>query len=109
MDAMPDRTPRPRAPAWRQAPVLVAGERRQKGSDPMVHRELTARDLDDDLLLELLRLDDPLGVVSVYLDADSPRGGAMGAKNRLAELDRRLAANGTPELADAVPRLLSRI
>jgi hypothetical protein len=75
----------------------------------MVHRELTAQDLDDALLLELVRLDDPLGVVSVYVDAHRPRAGAIEAKNRLAELKRRLTADGTAELADAVPRLLSRI
>lgn len=75
----------------------------------MVHRELTARDLNDDLLLELLRLDDRLGVVSVYVDAVAPRAGAIEVKNRLAELERRLAADGTAELADAVPRLLDRI
>ena len=75
----------------------------------MVHRELTAADLDDDLLLELVRTRDPLGVLSIYVDAHSPRAGAIEVKTRLADLERRLASNGSVELADAVPRLIQRI
>ena len=75
----------------------------------MVQRELTAADLDDDLLLELVRARDPLGVLSIYVDAHSPRAGAIEVKNRLADLERRLAFNGSVELADAVPRLIRRI
>jgi hypothetical protein len=109
MDAEPDRTGGCHPRAWQQAPVVVAGERDRERLEAMVHRELTAGDLDDDLLLELVRLDDPLGVVSVYIDAHRRRAGAIEAKNRLAELERRLATNGNTELADAVPRLLKRI
>ena len=75
----------------------------------MIQRELTAGDLDDDLLLELVRTRDPLGVLSIYVDAHSPRAGAIEVKNRLADLERRLASNGSVELADAVPRLIRRI
>jgi hypothetical protein len=75
----------------------------------MVQRELTAADLDDDLLLELVRMRDPLGVLSIYVDAHAPRVGAIEIKNRLVDLERRLASNGSVELADAVPRLIRRI
>jgi Bacterial archaeo-eukaryotic release factor family 10 len=75
----------------------------------MVQRELTAADLNDDLLLELVRADDPLGVLSIYVDAHDPRTAAIEVKNRLAELERRLAGNGSVELADAVPRLIRRV
>ena len=75
----------------------------------MVQRELTAADLDDDLLLELVRARDPLGVLSIYVDAHSPRTVAIDVKNRLADLERELASNGFAELADAVPRLIRRI
>ena len=37
----------------------------------MVVRELTAADLGDDVLLELIRTDDPLGVLSIYVDGSS--------------------------------------
>jgi hypothetical protein len=75
----------------------------------VIQRELTAGNLDDDLLLELIRTHDPLGVLSIYVDAHSPRTGAIEVKNRLADLERRLASNGSVELADAVPRLIRRI
>ena len=75
----------------------------------MVQRELTAADLDDDLLLQVVRTRDPLGVLSIYMDAQNPRAGAIEVKNRLADLERRLASNGSAELADAVPRLIRRI
>ena len=75
----------------------------------MVERELTAADLDDDLLLQVVRTRDPLGVLSIYMDAQSPRAGAIEVKNRLADLERRLASNGSAEVADAVPRLIRRI
>jgi hypothetical protein len=75
----------------------------------MIQRELTAADLDEDLLLELVRARDPLGVLSIYVDANDPRAAAIEVKNRLAELERRVASNGSLALADAVPRVVRRI
>jgi Bacterial archaeo-eukaryotic release factor family 10 len=75
----------------------------------VVQRELTGADLDRDVLLELVRADDPLGVLSIYVDAHDRRTAAIEVKNRLAELERRLADNGSAELADAVPRLIRRV
>ena len=37
----------------------------------MVVRELTAGDLGDEVLVDLIRHDDPLGVLSIYVDGDS--------------------------------------
>src|SRR4051812_15532222 len=110
MAAQPDWTHR----KGTAASVIGAGRGGRRTADRrkdefMVQRELTAADLDDDLLLELVRTRDPLGVLSIYVDAHSPRAGAIEVKNRLAHLERRLASNGSVELADAVPRLIQRI
>jgi hypothetical protein len=110
MGALPD-WPHPKGTA---VSVIGAGRGGRRSADRrkddfMVRRELTAADLDDDLLLELVRTRDPLGVLSIYVDAQNPRAGAIEVKNRLADLERRLASNGSVELADAVPRLIRRI
>jgi hypothetical protein len=47
--------------------------------------------------------------LSIYVDAHSPRAGAIEVENRLADLERRLASNGSVELADAVARLTRRM
>ena len=41
----------------------------------MVVRELTAGDLGDEVLVDLIRHDDPLGVLSIYVDGVSARRG----------------------------------
>jgi hypothetical protein len=39
------------------------------------HRELTASDLNDAVLLDLLRLEDPLGILSVLTHLEPRAGG----------------------------------
>jgi hypothetical protein len=56
---------------------------------------LIGADLNDVLLLELVRMRDPMGVLSVYDDAQDPRTAAIEVKNRLSDLERRLASNGS--------------
>ena len=47
----------------------------------MLHRELTASGLNDAVLLDLLRMEDPLGVLSVFVEM--PADGA----DRRAEIE----------------------
>jgi hypothetical protein len=78
----------------------------------MVVRELTAADLGDEVLLDLVRNDDPLGVLSIYVDGESSvtgRGAAIDIKNRLVELERNVADDGSPRRADALSETLRRI
>jgi hypothetical protein len=81
----------------------------------MVERELNAIELDERMLLDLVRSTDPVGVLSIYIDAHSgapdpgPRSWAIDLDNRLAELERRIADNGRPELENALRRALVRI
>ena len=66
----------------------------------MAVRELTAADLGDEVLLDLIRNDDPLGVLSIYVDGGSTatdRGAAIDIKNRLVELERGVAYDGSPQ------------
>jgi hypothetical protein len=58
--------------------------------DPLVVRELTAADLGDDVLLDLIRNDDPLGVLTTYVD-----GGSTAA-------DRRAARTVAPTIANSL-------
>jgi hypothetical protein len=61
------------------------------------HRELTASDLDDAVLLDLLRMEDPLGVLSVYVEmpADgADRRAEIEIKNKLTHLEHRAGAHG---------------
>jgi hypothetical protein len=80
----------------------------------MVERELKAVELDERVLLDLVRSTDPIGVLSIYIDAHSgtpdlgSRGWAIELDNRLGELERRIADNGTPELGDALRQALGR-
>jgi hypothetical protein len=48
---------------------VVAGRVADREGRIMVQRELTVADLDEELLLELVRTRDPVGVLSIY-DAD---------------------------------------
>ena len=67
--------------------------------------------LDVETLLELSRLTDPIGVLSVYVDA-SPgalRTASIDIKNRLAELERRIAGDGSQERSQAVREGLARL
>jgi hypothetical protein len=60
----------------------------------VVVRELSATDLRDDVLLDLILHEDPLGVLSIYVDRASTatdRGAAIDIKNRLVELERNFA------------------
>ena len=69
-------------------------------------RELAAADLGDDVLLHLTRNDDPLGVLSIYVDGGSSatdRGAAIDIKNRIVQLERSVADDGSPQLTDALP------
>lgn len=81
----------------------------------MVERELNAGELDERVLLDLVRSADPVGVLSIYVDAHSgapdpgSRSWAIDLDNRLAELKRRIADNGPPELESALRQALVRI
>jgi hypothetical protein len=78
----------------------------------VVVRELTAADLGDDVLLHLIRNDDPLGVLSIYVDGGSSatdRGAAIDIKNRIVELERSVADDGSPQLTGALSATLRRI
>jgi len=78
-----------------------------------IAESFTTDNLDLDTLLELSRRTDPIGVLSVYLDArpGAVRASTIDIKNRLAELERRLAADDSPAWARAArhPRLETEI
>ena len=74
--------------------------------------DLSAENFDQTALLGLLRQRDPLGVLSIYVDAN-PGGGrrhagaaAIDIKNRLAELARRLEYDGAHERGNALRETL---
>jgi hypothetical protein len=72
--------------------------------------QLTAADLDREGLLALLKSTDPLGVLSIYVDAGSGASdGRIDVSNRLNQLQRRIGVEGTRAqaraLGDAVLRL----
>ena len=74
----------------------------------------TLEGLDDDALLTLSRQTDAVGVVSIYVNADpgkSPNleGVAIDVRNRVRELERRVADEGPPERARAVSAGLERL
>ena len=68
----------------------------------------TAQPLDAPALLALVHQTDPLGVLSIYVDVqpEGPGGGARASaidiRNRLAELERRIRADGNPQRARAL-------
>ena len=62
----------------------------------MLGPQLTAADLDREGLLALLRSTDPLGVLSIYVDAGSGASdGRIDVSNRLNQLQRRIGLEGT--------------
>lgn len=75
----------------------------------------TSQQLNAPALLGLLQRRTPLGVLSIYVDAQPDaatsrsRGSTIDIKNRLAELERRICGEGTPERARAVRRTLERL
>ena len=61
----------------------------------MYQRELAAADLDSASLLALLDNADPIGVLSIFVDARAEaRGTAIDIPNRLSQLERSVAAEG---------------
>jgi len=74
----------------------------------MLPSTLTAADLGPDALLNLLRHDDPQGVVSIFVDvALDGRAAGIDIRNRLAELERRV--DGEPSTAAALADTLARV
>jgi hypothetical protein len=68
--------------------------------------------LDQETLLDLSRHIDPVGVLSIYFHARpgaSMRAEAIDLKNRLTELERRLATEGPPERAQTIHDAISRL
>ena len=78
----------------------------------MVHRELTASDLDGAALLDLIGDEDPLGVVSIYVDmpADgADRRAEIEVKNQVADLEREVARYGPPYRQEALRSAIRRV
>ena len=76
----------------------------------MYQRELTAADLDSASLLALLDNTDPIGVLSIFVDAGAEaRGTAIDIHNRLSQLERSVAAEGPTERAAALSGTLARL
>jgi hypothetical protein len=75
-----------------------------------VAESFTTDALDLETLVELSQRTDPVGVLSIYLDArpGALRTSSIDVKNRLAELARRLAADAAPERARAVREATAR-
>lgn len=72
----------------------------------------TIEELDDEALLKLSRRTDPLGVVSIYVDADptsSREVMAIDVKNRYRELRRRVVEDGPTDRGHAVAAALERL
>jgi hypothetical protein len=76
-----------------------------------IAESLSTETLDLETLLELSRRTDPVGVLSVYLDARPGRlqAASIDIKNRLAELARWVAAEESPERAAAVNDAIDRL
>jgi hypothetical protein len=100
MHAVPDGGRLTSAAAW---------EYRDLKGASVLERELPVSSLGDELLLDLLQLTDAAGVLSIYVDAGSGRTAAIDTRDRLAELERRIAANGSPLVADALTEALVRL
>ena len=76
----------------------------------MLGRELTAAELDRGGLLALLRSTDPVGVLSIYVDAGSGTSDSrIDVGNRLNQLRRRMSLDGTREKARALDDALTRL
>jgi len=78
----------------------------------VVHRELTASDLVSAALRDLIRDEDPLGVVSIYVDmpADgADRRAEIVLKNQLADLERRADSEGSLSRGEALRSAIERV
>ncbi|HEX5619720.1 MAG TPA: hypothetical protein VFX51_14960, partial [Solirubrobacteraceae bacterium] len=78
----------------------------------VVHRELTASDLVSAALRDLIRDEDPLGVVSIYVDmpADgADRRAEIVLKNQLADLERRVDSEGSLRRGEALRSAIERV
>jgi Bacterial archaeo-eukaryotic release factor family 10 len=78
----------------------------------VIAESFSTRSLDLQTVLELSRRGDPIGVLSVYLDArpgDGQLAASIDVKNRLAELERRLASESRAEYARAVQDGIARL
>jgi hypothetical protein len=79
-----------------------------KGRTFVYQCEITAMDPDFASLSALLGAADPIGVVSIFVDAGGEaRGTAIDIHNRLSDLQRRVSADGPAERADALHRSLT--
>jgi hypothetical protein len=77
-----------------------------------IAESFSATSLDFDTLLELSRRTDPVGVLSVYLDArpgGGLRAGAIDIENRLTELERHVLTDSSPEQARSIQQGLDRL
>jgi hypothetical protein len=78
----------------------------------VVDRELTASDLVSAALRDLVRNEDPLGVVSIYVDmpADgADRRAEIVLKNQLADLERRVDSQGSLRRGEALRSAIERV
>jgi hypothetical protein len=75
----------------------------------MLERELSVSGLDNDVLVDLLHQTDPAGVLSIYVRAGNDRGSTIDIRNRLGDLERQLANDGAPLVADALTRTLRQL
>ena len=76
----------------------------------MLGPQLTAADLDREGLLALLKCTDPLGVLSIYVDAGSDTSdGRIDVSNRLNQLQRRIGVEGTRAQARALDDAVLRL
>jgi hypothetical protein len=76
----------------------------------VLKRETAAADLDTTDLLNLLAYSDPLGVLSIYVDAATDaRSRAIDINNRLNDLRRRIGVDGPTQRAHALDATLERI
>jgi Bacterial archaeo-eukaryotic release factor family 10 len=78
----------------------------------VLHREFTASDLNDAVLLDLLRMEDPLGVLSVFVEmpADgADRRAGIEIKNKLTHLEHRAGSNGSLLRAEALRSTLALV
>ena len=66
---------------------------------------------DVETLLELSRLTDPVAVLSVYVDArpGTLRTGSIDIRNRITELERRIAGDGSQERSRAIREGIARL
>jgi hypothetical protein len=80
--------------------------------NPAIAESLATGSVERETLLDLSRRNDPVGVLSIYVDAspgDGLRAASIDLKNRFAELERRLASDAAPERAHAVHEGIDRL